>query len=287
MQNDSGTKPTIAVSGAIRSYYGGLGEREWARLTTPLGAIEFAVNTQALGTHLPPCAKVLDIGGGPARYALWLAQQGHRVTLADLSPELLAFARRQVAQCPHGDHVEAIVEVDARDLSQWADESFDAALSLGPFYHLPDSDDRDRAAAELARVLRPGGLAFVAFMTRYSLLRRTAAIPDERHHLTQPAFVARLLEDGVFINDVPARFTHGYGAHPSEIIPFFQGHGLEAIELLASEGIGWGIQDALAEMAAEDPAAHQTVLDIVIRTASDPAILGASDHLLYVGEKAA
>ena len=77
MQNDSGTELTIAVSGAIRSYYAGLGEREWARLTTPLGAIEFAFNSPALGRHLPPCTRVLDIGGGPARYALWLAEQGH------------------------------------------------------------------------------------------------------------------------------------------------------------------------------------------------------------------
>jgi SAM-dependent methyltransferase len=274
------------MSKAVRSYYADLGEREWSRLVTPLGAIEFAVNTRAIERHLPACSRVLDIGGGPARYALWLAERGHRVTLADLSPDLLAIARRKIAQSPQGNHVEAIVQADARDLGRWADGSFDAALSLGPFYHLPDQEDREQAAAELARVLRPGGLAFVAFMTRYGFLRRTAAIPDERHRLTQPAFVARLLEDGVFINDVPGRFTYGYGADPGEIAPFLQGHGFETVELLASEGIGWGIQDALAEMVTASPASHQAMLDILVRTADNPSILGASDHLLYVGEKA-
>jgi SAM-dependent methyltransferase len=273
------------TSEAVRSYYAGLGEREWTRLTTPMGAIEFAVNTHALGTHLPPGARVLDIGGGPARYALWLAERGHRVTLADLSPELLAIAGREVGQSPHSAQVEEIVEADARDLSRWADDSFDAALSLGPFYHLPDAQDRERAAGELARVLRSGGLAFVAFMTRTSFLRRTAAIPDERRHLTQPGFVARLMEDGVFINDVPGRFTSGYGAVPGEIAPFFERHGFDMVDLLASEGVAWGIQDALAEMSADDPQAHQVMLDIIMRTADDPGILGASDHLLYVGRK--
>jgi SAM-dependent methyltransferase len=215
-----------------------------------------------------------------------LAERGHRVTLADLSPELLVIARREVAQSPHGAQVEEIVEADARDLSRWPDGSFDAALSLGPFYHLPDAEDRERAAGELARVLRQGGLAFVAFMTRYSFLRRTAAIPDERHHLTQPAFVARLVEDGVFINDMPGRFTYGYGADPQEIPPFFERHGFETVELLASEGIAWGIQDALAEMVAEDPEAYRVMLDLVLRTADDPSILGTTDHLLYVGRKA-
>ncbi len=106
-------------------------------------------------------------------------------------------------------------------LSLWADDSFDAVLSLGPFYHLPDTTERHRAAVEMGRVLRSGGMAFVALMPRYAFLRRTMAIPDERHHLTQPGFVPRLLEDGVFINDIPGRFTHGYGVRPEDVGPFF------------------------------------------------------------------
>jgi SAM-dependent methyltransferase len=282
---EEGWEEVARTSDDVRSYYGELGEREWARLTTPIGAIEFAVNTHALEDHLPPGGRVLDIGGGPAGYALWLAERGCQVVLADLSPELLTIARRRVAQSPHSSNVEEIVEADACDLSQWADASFDAALSMGPFYHLPDAEDRERAAAELARVLRAGGLAFVAFMTRTSFLRRTAAIPDERHHLTQATFLDALLEDGVFINDVPGRFTAGYGAHPSEIPPLFEGYGFETVDLLASEGIAWGIQGALTEMAASEPQAHAVMMDLVMRTACDSSVLGASDHLLYVGRR--
>lgn len=40
-------------------------------------------------------------------------------------------------------------QADARDLSRWDDCSFDAVLSLGPFYHLPDPLDRAQAAREL------------------------------------------------------------------------------------------------------------------------------------------
>jgi hypothetical protein len=61
---------------AVRSYYASFGEREWTRLTTPIGAIEFAINSYALAKHLPPDARVLDIGGGPGRYALWLSAKG-------------------------------------------------------------------------------------------------------------------------------------------------------------------------------------------------------------------
>ena len=68
-------------------------------------------------------------------------------------------------------HWEEIVEADARDLSRWPDASFDAVLSLGPFYHLPVPKDREKAAAEMQRILQPGGRAFVALTPRYTFLR--------------------------------------------------------------------------------------------------------------------
>jgi S-adenosylmethionine-dependent methyltransferase len=274
------------TSDAVRAYYAGLGEREWARLENPAdGAVEFAVTCHTLDRYLPPQARVLDIGGGPGRYAIRLAQRGHRVVLADLSPELLSIARAKIDEAGVGTMVEDVVEADARDLSRWADDSFGAALSLGPFYHLPDLEDRRRAAAELARVLCPGGVTFVALMPRYAFLRRTLSLPDERHRLAQPHFVAHLLEDGVFVNDVPGRFTHGFGVRPEEVRPFFERHGFNMLTLLAAEGIMADIQEALFELAESDPAAYEAALEVTIRTASDPSILGMATHLLYVGRR--
>jgi len=270
----------------LRTYYaGGGGHDEWARLTTQPGAVEFAVNTDAIARRLPPGARVLDIGGGPGRYAIWLAARGHRVTLADLSPDLLDIARDRIAAAGVGALVEDIVEADARDLARWPDDSFDAALSLGPFYHLPDPADRERAAAELARVLKPGGLAFVALMPRYALLRRTLSLSDERRRLAQPSFVRQLLDDGVFVNDVPGRFTSAYGVRVEEVAPFFERHGFATVALLGSQGILAGLEEALYDLSRDDPAGYRAALDLAIQTASDPSILGLCNHLLYVGRK--
>jgi ubiquinone/menaquinone biosynthesis C-methylase UbiE len=272
------------TSDAVRAYYASFGEREWARLENPDdGAVEFAVTCHTIATYLPPNARVLDIGGGPGRYTIWLAQRGHRVVLADLSPELLSIARSKIDQAGVGVMIEEIVEADACDLSHWADDSFDAVLCLGPFYHLPDPQDRHRAATELGRVLCPEGLAFVAFMPRYAFLRRTLAISDERRHLAQPDFVARLLEDGVFINDIPGRFTNGYGVRPEEVTPFFEQYGFTTLVLLDTESVIADIQRALFELATSDPVAYQAAFDIIVRVASDPSILGMAVHLLYVG----
>src|SRR2546426_7060416 len=141
----------VSDRSSVKAYYASLGEGEWQRLERPAdGAVEYAVTLAALERHLARASAILDIGGGPGRYEIVLAERGHRVTLADLSPELLVIAREKVRAAHAEDRVSEIVEADACDLSRWEAGSFDAALSLGPFYHLTEAREREAAARELA-----------------------------------------------------------------------------------------------------------------------------------------
>lgn len=267
----------------VREYYDGLGQREWDRLDSPSGALEFDVNTSLIARYLSPASRVLDIGGGPGRYAIWLADRGHDVVLGDLSKVLLDVARSECESVSGPGVVRDIVEADARDLSRWRDGTFDAALCLGPFYHLPLEEDRRSAAGELRRVVRSGGVVFVAFMPWQALFRRTLAIPRERHRLMDSSWLARLRELGQFENDVPGRFDHGFGVRPNRIIPFLEEQGFEAIGLYASEGLGAGVEDALAQLRGTSPTEYWTVLQQIIESADDPTLLGLTTHIMYVG----
>jgi ubiquinone/menaquinone biosynthesis C-methylase UbiE len=268
----------------VRAYYAAFGDREWSRLGNPAdGAIELELTQRALVRHLGGTERVLDVGGGPGRHAIWLAQRGHHVVLTDLSPEMLAIGRGHAASA--GVALEDVTEADARDLSHWTDASFDAVLELGPFYHLQSLADRDLAAVEAARVLRPGGLLFAAFMPRLLFLRRTIAVPDEQHRLLERSWIEHLLRSGAFDNDVVGRFDHGYGARPEEIAPFLAKHGFDQLELIAAEGLTTGLQEVMSGLT--DPALKSAVLDVIELTASEPSILGLASHLLYVGRKSA
>jgi SAM-dependent methyltransferase len=95
--------------------------------------------------------RVLDHGCGHGMAAVVLARAGARVTAFDLSAGYLAEARRRAAA--NGVAVDLVV-ADGERLP-FADASFDAVWGNAVLHHL----DLGRAAAELRRVLRPGGVA--------------------------------------------------------------------------------------------------------------------------------
>jgi SAM-dependent methyltransferase len=269
----------------VRQYYAAYGENEWHRLTRPVGKVEFAITTHALQRHLPRSGRILDLGGGPGRYTIWLAERGYQVVLADLSPNLLDIARSKIAEAGVQSQIENVITCDATDLSRIENDAFDAVLCLGPFYHLVEMDDRRKAMRELARVLKPQGTTFIAFIPVYSFLRRTLSVQDERYHLSQPNFLERLMNEGVFLNDIPGRFSVGYGIRPQAIRPFLEEHGLRTVELLADTGFAASHGQDLEELAASDPQSYEQVMEVIIGTANDPSLLGASIHLLAVAQK--
>jgi SAM-dependent methyltransferase len=106
-----------------------------------------------------PASDVLDAACGTGRYSAWLADRGHRVVGVDSSPAMLARARDKLPQCEFRDgDLEALpLDADAVDIVV-------CALAL---VHLPALD---RAAAELARVVRPGGRVIVSDVHPFPVL---------------------------------------------------------------------------------------------------------------------
>ncbi|GAC1657230.1 MAG: methyltransferase domain-containing protein [Candidatus Dormibacteraceae bacterium] len=262
----------------VRDYYDRRGESEWHRLDNPYeGEVEREIHSRAFAELIPTGARILDLGGGPGKWTIWLAARGHRVVLADLSPALLQIARRELATA--GVEAEAVLQVDARDLGRFATGEFDVVLALGPFYHLLAAADRDRAAAEIRRVLRPGGLLLATVMTRYSWFLGVVMESGS----ARLAEMRRMLADGSYQNPEPGRFTEAHLYRPEEVSAFFAGHGFVLSRLLASQGILYLVQEQVAELRQRDPDAHAALIDIAFEAASDPSIHGLSGHLLYAG----
>lgn len=269
----------------IKRFYSISAEREWERLVHPTdGHLEFTVHKAWIERFLPPPGShVLDIGGGPGRYSIWLAGLGYRVTLADLSPDLLALAREKTAEA--SVKLEAILEANAADLSQFADCSFDAVLCLGPFYHLMFEDERAAASRELRRVLRPGGAVFAAFLNRLQALR--VAIDQDIPLFTPYTFeiVKKWHYEGILDFPIPGTFNLAYLFLPREVTPFMEAAGFETIDLISSQSIAAHRQTHLDQFREKHPELYEWVLDEMIELANEPSIVGSGFHLLYIGRK--
>lgn len=100
----------------------------------------------------PPGCRVLEIGAGTGRATAFLARSAGSVVAYDLSPELLAVARRKLAPLPHV----RLLAADAREPPLRG--RFDLVVAVDdPFVHLLADADRDRALQAAAALLAPAG----------------------------------------------------------------------------------------------------------------------------------
>jgi SAM-dependent methyltransferase len=83
----------------------------------------------------------------------------------------------------------------ATALRSFQDASFDAALFLGPLYHLKSESDRAKAVSEALRILRPGGVLSSAFLSRYSVVRYAAKTRPEQF-TDDPHRIESILDKG-------------------------------------------------------------------------------------------
>jgi ubiquinone/menaquinone biosynthesis C-methylase UbiE len=186
-------------------------EREW--LARPGGRVLWGTDTRLLFDsiqtvgEMPDGSAVLDVpcGGGVALRGLRQGQQV-RYVAADISPDMLARARRQ-ASAAGRDNIE-FTEADIEQMP-FVDGEFDLCVCFNGLHCLPDPA---AAVREIARCLAPGGrlvgdavvrgagvrqdLAFGA-LRRAGLFGSSGTIDDVRRWLTAAGLrVDRLARSG-------------------------------------------------------------------------------------------
>jgi ubiquinone/menaquinone biosynthesis C-methylase UbiE len=156
-------------------------------------------------------AKLLDLGCGTGHQMAELRERGYQVVGVDGSAEMLEHAR---ANNPDAE----LHQTDVDDLPL-PDQGFDYILCIEVLRYLPESE---RCVAEMARVLRPGGVAVATATPRfnlngYALVNRAAvALPirnvtrlrqyfvtsGEAERMFQQAGFARADAHGVYLGPV-------------------------------------------------------------------------------------
>jgi 2-polyprenyl-3-methyl-5-hydroxy-6-metoxy-1,4-benzoquinol methylase len=83
----------------IRAYYDEWAEREWHRFDRrPADRVNLEIHRRFLARLIQPGDRVLEVGAGPGRFTIQLAQLGALVTVTDISPRQLELNVEKVAE---------------------------------------------------------------------------------------------------------------------------------------------------------------------------------------------
>ncbi|MFH8986234.1 class I SAM-dependent methyltransferase [Streptomyces varsoviensis] len=181
------------------------------------------LDPELLAAHLPVEGRILDYGCGYGRLVLELTERGYRdVRGVDPSAALVA---RGLA-----DHPELRL-TRLRELPlPFADASFDAALLFAVLTSDPDPVAQESAVAELARLVRPGGVVYVSDVPLQTDERSRARYRAQEAS-TGTYGVFRIEDGGTFQHQPLERFHELFGRHGfavaeerRDVTPTLDGH---------------------------------------------------------------
>lgn len=141
----------------LSDYYSNYDEE--GRLLSRHGSVEYLTTMRYIEKYMQPGMRILEIGAATGRYSHALAQQGCEVDAVELVRHNIEIF---IENTKDGEKI-SIRQGDARDLSDFQDETYDITLLLGPMYHLFTVEDQKKALSEALRLTKKGGILMAAY----------------------------------------------------------------------------------------------------------------------------
>lgn len=143
--------------------------------------------------RLRPTSDILELGGGEGRNAVWLARQGHHVTVLDYAAAGLRKAEGLARE--HGVSVEPV----QADVRSWKPERHWDALVV-TFLHLPPTE-RPALYRLMQQVVRPEGLIIAEWFRPEQVLEAygSGGPPSAEMMVTAEELRANFAQEGMLL----------------------------------------------------------------------------------------
>ncbi|MGH4123514.1 MAG: class I SAM-dependent methyltransferase [Clostridium sp.] len=235
--------------------------------------IEFITTMHYLDKVVKPGSKILEVGAGTGRYSFCLAEKGHSVTALDITPKHIAIMKEEAS---HKDLDIDIVLGNAKELSDFKDNSYDVVLCLGPLYHFSEEEEKIQCLDECLRVLKSGGILAVAYINRFSTF--VNMISRKKENINDEGLLS-IVKTGLEYGDERDCF---YFSKYDDIENLMNGFNVRKIDHIGTDGVASTISDKLNEFDEEE---FQKWMDYHLMTCGDSSLIGYSQHGLYICEK--
>ncbi len=241
--------------------------------------LEHDITWRYFKAYLPQKGEILEIGAATGKYTLELARRGYEIIAADLSENLLEINKQRAIE---NDLIKKIkyVNLDARDLNKFRENSFDSILIMGPLYHLVLEEERKTVLKQALNLLKPGGKVFSSFISRHGIFG--TLMKKFPQWIEKQLEVRSVLEYGRDPVDAPKGGFRGYYATIPEIKLLHEEVGFKKLVLA---GVEPGISDDDDSYNNLDGTSRELWLDLLYEVSTNPTTIAASRHLLYIGEK--
>ena len=265
----------------VARYFDELGEHEWTRLvSTPADEIKLYIHSHYVEQYIKESDLVLDIGAGPGRFTQLLVTLGATAIVADISHQQIELNKRYAKELNFAHGVKDWLQLDICDMSTFVDQMFDAVVCYGnPIGYV--FEKKDQALAEVLRVLKPRGKAFLSVASLWGSL----------HELLPAVLTVDPYKNADIIRTGDLYFDASEGLHHqchlfrgSEFREFLESHRTSILDLSASNCVStvWG--DKLTEIRA-DSARWNELLRMELEACRQPGCLDMGTHMLAVIEK--
>jgi len=240
--------------------------------------IEFITTTNKLEKLIDKNQKILDVGAGTGIYSIYFAEKGHEVVATDFVPKHVDIIREKVLE-RNIHNIETAV-VDARDLSQFQDSTFDVVLCLGPIYHLLSEEDRIKCISECLRVLKSDGVLAIAYINKHFIVPYLATV-DKKY--IKSSLISKVINDGMIRErDEDCFWTDAYFTTPEEIENLVSRYSIKKLSHIATDGLSPMLRDSIDKLNEEE---FNVWIEYHLNACEEESILGVSNHGLFIGQK--
>jgi 2-polyprenyl-3-methyl-5-hydroxy-6-metoxy-1,4-benzoquinol methylase len=263
----------------VEAYYDENAVRELERLNTHYSRVEFETTNYLIEKHFPKSGKILDIGAGPGRYALPLAEKGYDLTLMDISKQELILAEKRFK-----DHslTAEYLHVSATDLDHIEDESYDGILLLGPMYHLHDLHVRLKVLHDVRRILKDGGTAVIAYINTLGVLKSSVfECPDAFESIKT---LEHYLSGDLKLSHEES-FTTAYFTTPELALEEIKASNLNILTYAGAESFLSGMHMEMDKLYHTSKDLYENYLNMACTCCEKPEYRNATEHLTIVVRK--
>ncbi|MCP3683720.1 MAG: class I SAM-dependent methyltransferase [bacterium] len=266
----------------IKTFYNEYGIKEWERWDKSIvQKVRFEIHLYYLKSFLESDNRILEVGAGPGRFTIELAQISNKLVIADISSTQLNLNKENAIKMGFERAVEKWVECDICDMTQhFDDDEFDAVVCYGgPLSYV--FEEREKALKELLRVIKPRGFLFLGVMSLWgSCYQFFSAVLE-----TKPEVNRKIIATGdINLENYPDTKHHFHMFRAEELCDFLANAGV-SVEVISASNCLTARWDEYLSTIEENTETWEHMLEMELMACRESGCLDMGTHLIAVCRK--